>query len=118
MSKRRARSNEPGQPRELTFCCYRHYAFLGRDRTREWFCEALDEGRTEFAFQLWAYVVMPEHVPVLLYPGDAPEQMSDFLQALKEPVAGKAIRPLKENAPEWVARVSVREGRRLRHRFR
>jgi hypothetical protein len=58
VEKRRVRYNEPGQPRELTFSCYRHYAFLGRDRTREWFCAALDEARTEFAFQLWAYVVM------------------------------------------------------------
>jgi REP element-mobilizing transposase RayT len=77
----------------------------------------LDEARTEFAFQLWAYVVMPEHVHVLVYPGDSPERMSVFLQALKEPVARKAIRYLKSNAPEWLARVTVREGSRLRHRF-
>ena len=117
MSKRRARSNEPGQPRELTFSCYRHHAFLGRDRTRVWFCEALDEARTEFAFQLWAYVVMPEHVHVLVYPGEAPQRMSRFLQAVKEPVARKAIRYLQDNAPKWLARVTVREGQRLRRRF-
>src|SRR5438874_5834521 len=34
VEKRRVRYNEPGQPREMTFSCYRHYAFLGRDRTR------------------------------------------------------------------------------------
>jgi putative transposase len=62
VEKRRVRYNEPGQPRELTFSCYRHYAFLKRDRTRDWFCEALAEARTEFGFQLWAYVLMPEHV--------------------------------------------------------
>src|SRR6266849_1813331 len=64
VEKRRVRYNEPRQPRELTFSGYRHYAFLGRDRTRDWFCAALDEARTEFAVQLWAYVVMPEHVHV------------------------------------------------------
>src|SRR5438874_10495617 len=42
VEKRRVRYNEPGQPREPTSSCYRHYAFLGRDRTRAWFCEALD----------------------------------------------------------------------------
>ena len=31
LEKRRVRYHEPGQPRELTFSCYRHYAFLGRD---------------------------------------------------------------------------------------
>ena len=117
VEKRRVRYNELGQPRELTFSCYRHYAFLGRDRTREWFCEALDKARTEFAYQLWAYVVMPEHVHVLVYPEDAPEQMSAFLHALKEPVARKAIRYLKDHSSQWLARVTVHEGRRVRHRF-
>ena len=43
--------------------------------------------------------------------------MSGFLQALKEPVARKAVRHLQGNAPQWLARVTVREGPRLRHRF-
>jgi REP-associated tyrosine transposase len=117
VEKRRVRFNEPGQPRELTFSCFHHFAFLGRDRTREWFCNALDEARKKHAYQLWAYVVMPEHVHVLVYPGDAPEKMSAFLQAVKEPVARKAIRYLKDHASEWLARVRVTEGRRVRHRF-
>ena len=117
VEKRRVRFNEPGQPRELTFSCYRRYAFLGRDRTREWFCEALDEARREFAYQLWAYAVMPEHVHLLVYPGDAAERMSAFLQALKEPVARKAIRYLTDHAPQWLPRITVREGQRERRRF-
>src|SRR5437870_13832693 len=84
VEKRRVRYNEPGQPRELTFSCYHHYAFLGRDRTRAWFCEALDEARGRFAFQLWASVATPQHVHVLVYPGDAPERTSGFLQAGQE----------------------------------
>ena len=60
---------------------------------------------------------MPEHVHVLVYPGDAPEQMSAFLRAVKEPVARKAIRHFKDHASAWLARVTVSEGRRLRHRF-
>jgi putative transposase len=117
VEKRRVRDNEPGQPRELTFSCYRHYPFLGRDRTREWLCQVLDQARTECGFQLWAYVLMPEHVHVLAYPGDAAQRMSRFLQAVKEPVARKAIRSLKRTAHQWLARVTMREGPRLRHRF-
>ncbi len=117
IEKRRVRYNEPGQPRELTFSCYRHYAFLSRDRTREWLCEALAQARVHFGFQLWAYVLMPEHVHILVYPGDAPQWTSRFLQAVKEPVARQAIKFIKVNAREWLARVTVREGPRLRHRF-
>ena len=36
---------------------------------------------------------------------------------MKEPVARQAIRHLKSNAPEWLARITVREGARLRRRF-
>jgi RNA polymerase sigma-70 factor (ECF subfamily) len=48
---------------------------------------------------------------------DAPGKMSRFLQAAKEPGARKAIRCLKTNAPRWLARITVREGTRVWHRF-
>ncbi len=117
VEKRRLRYNEQGQARELTFSCFHQYAFLGRDRTREWFCEALDKARAKFAYELWAYVVMLEHIHVLVYPGNNPGQMSAFLQAMKEPVARKAIRYLRDHAPASLERVTVREGTRVRRRF-
>lgn len=117
LEKRRVRYNEPGQPRELTFSCYQRYPFLSQDRTRQWLGEALEEARRTFGYQLWAYVFMPEHVHLLVYPGEAPERMSRFLQAVKEPVARRAIAHLKRHEPSWLARVTVREGQRVRHRF-
>ena len=117
IEKRRARYNEPGQPRELTFCCYRRYAFLNRDLTRQWLCQAIDDARANVGFQVWAYVIMPEHVHLLVYPGETPERMSEFLRAIKEPVARKAIAHLKSHAPHWLERVTVREGTRVRRRF-
>jgi putative transposase len=112
-----ARPVAPARLDSVTFSCYRQYAFLGRDRTREWLCESLNVASKKFGYQLWAYVVMPEHVHLLIYPGDAPAQMSAFLQAVKEPVARKAIRHLKGHGSEWLARVTVTEGRRVRLRF-
>jgi putative transposase len=64
--KRRHRYNAAGEPRELTFSCYRRYAFLSRERTCAWFCEALEAARKKFGFQIWAYVLMPEHVHLLV----------------------------------------------------
>jgi hypothetical protein len=52
VQKRRRRYDEPGQPRELTFSCYRHYPFLIKERTRQWFCEALQAARAETGVQL------------------------------------------------------------------
>ena len=65
VDKRRVRFNEPGQPRELTFSCYRHYTFLARDRTREWFCEALDEARRGFATHHFVCQNPSERAPIV-----------------------------------------------------
>jgi putative transposase len=43
--------------------------------------------------------------------------MSQFLQAIKEPVARKAIAFLRKHSPHWLPRITVPEGKRIRHRF-
>ncbi len=115
--KRRERFDEAGHARELTFTCFRRYRFLERDRARSWFLEALQAARMEHAIELWAYVIMPEHVHLLVYPRNAEASVSEFLQEVKEPVGRKAVQYLKANAPDWLERVTVREGKRIRHRF-
>jgi REP element-mobilizing transposase RayT len=37
-------------------------------RTCQWLAEAIDEARTQHDFALWAYVFMPEHVHLIIYP--------------------------------------------------
>jgi putative transposase len=115
--KLRKRIDEPGQARELTFSCYKRYEFLGRDRTRQWFVDELAEARKTFPFDLWAYVIMPEHVHLLIYPREASAKAGIVAGRIKESVARKAIKYLEENAPEWLERISVKEGSRLRRRF-
>jgi putative transposase len=43
--------------------------------------------------------------------------MGRFLRCLKEPIARQAIDYLAAHAPAWLARLRVREGKRIRHRF-
>jgi putative transposase len=117
VEKRRHRFDEVGEPRAFTFSCYRRLALLERERSREWFREALEGARQRFGFQLLAYVLMPDHVHLLVWPGLAGAQEPRFLQALKEPVGRKAIAFLRATAPAWLACLRVREGRRVRHRF-
>jgi putative transposase len=99
-SKRRRRFDEDRQPRELTFSCYRGYPFLSRDRTREWFREALEAARSHIGIELWAYVTMPEHIHLVVLPDGSPGQISRFLKAIKEPVARKAVDHLHIAAPQ------------------
>jgi putative transposase len=115
--KCRRRYDEPGDARELTFSCYRRFRFLDRDRTRGWFISALRDALARLPVELWAYVVMPEHVHLLVVPRGEPAGVSEFLRSVKEPVARRAIAYLREHAPDWLPRITVREGRRVRHRF-
>jgi hypothetical protein len=58
VEKRLHRFDVPGDARELTFSCYRRYQFLNRDRTRQWFIDALAAARQDLPFDLWAYVII------------------------------------------------------------
>jgi putative transposase len=115
--KRRRRYDEVGQPRELTFCCYQRRPFLDRDRPRQWLVEALGGARVRWPIDLWAYVVMPEHVHLLVCPRERGAIVSGFLREVKEAVGRKAVAAIKREAPEWLNRITVHEGNRERHRF-
>src|SRR5215472_9790453 len=70
----------------VTFSCYRRRAHLGSVRTRNRFVKILDQVRLRFGFDLLGYVVMPEHVHLLV--GEpAKGNPSKALQVLKQRVS-------------------------------
>jgi putative transposase len=115
--KRLQHYDEPGHARSLTFSCYHGYRFLEKDRTRKWFLESLCDARATWHFSLWAYVIMPEHVHLLIYPPPDNPKLTAVLRDIKEPVGRNAISYLRQHAPGWLERITVREGTRVRHRF-
>jgi putative transposase len=97
--RKRVRSyNEPGHAHELTFSCFRRLPLLNRDRTRCWFLEALQSARQRHNLALWAYVVMPEHVHVIVYPREAEYQVGLIRTAIKVPVQRKALAFLRRHS--------------------
>jgi putative transposase len=60
--------NTPGHVHELTFCCYHRYDYLGDATACELFLSELERCRAEHDFKLWAYVLMPNHVHLLIWP--------------------------------------------------
>ena len=112
--KRRRRFDEPGHARELTFSCYRQFQFLSRERTRQWVADALQTARTKWSFELWAYVLMPEHIHLLIHPRAPNLEAGKIVGGIKEEVARKAIAYLARHAPAWLPRITVQEGDRVR----
>jgi putative transposase len=76
----------------ITFSCYRRRPLLGSVRERNAFVRALNEVRDKFGFALAGYVVMPEHVHLLI---GEPKlgNPSTVIQSLKLRVSKRMRRP-------------------------
>lgn len=70
----------------LTWSCYRRKPLLGSARARNRFLKILDEVRQRYRFRLVGYVVMPDHVHLLI---SEPERgtPSTVVQVLKQRVS-------------------------------
>lgn len=82
----------------VTFSCDERRAYLADAAARDLFLDALEKARVSYGFEVDAYVVMPEHVHLLL--GEPPEdELSAALQALKISVARRS-----SQKPFWLPR--------------
>lgn len=66
--KRMRRREVPGGVRFITFSCQRRLPLLGRAEIRDAFATALALARQRHGFELFAWVVMPEHVHLMARP--------------------------------------------------
>ena len=72
----------------VTFSCYRRLPLLSSAGSRNIFVKILDQVRDHYGFALVGYVVMPEHVHLLI--GEPPPGTpSTVLQVLKEGVSSR-----------------------------
>ena len=76
----------------LTFSCYRRLPLLKTERARDVFVRELARVRTEYGFSLVGYVVMLEHVHLLISEPNKGTP-STVLQMLKQRVSRKLRRP-------------------------
>ena len=82
----------------ITFSCYRRQAWLGTAEARDLFEKSLETMRLRYDFWITGYVVMPEHVHLLV--SEPPViLLSKVLQALKLSVAVQRC-----ERPFWQAR--------------
>jgi putative transposase len=103
------RADVPGDARLLTFSCFQRQAFLSRGRCCEWFLDALERSRRTHGFDLWAFVLMPEHVHLLIYPGHELHRAADMLYTLKKSVTNRALAFIRREAPEFLIRMEDRQ---------
>ncbi len=115
--RRRRNYNVPGHAHALTFTCYHRYPFLQAERTCEWLAESIETARQDFDFAVWAYVFMPEHVHLVVWPRRKQYDIAKIRRAIKEPVGRKAIKYLEQHSPAWLVRVTRKRGQRTERLF-
>ncbi|MEW5702048.1 MAG: transposase [Candidatus Zixiibacteriota bacterium] len=88
--------NVPGHAHFLTFSCYQRRPLLVDDVIRLLFVRQLATTRDTLEYDLWAYVIMPDHVHLLVRPRKDDHSISEFLRALKRNVGFHALNRLQE----------------------
>ena len=95
------RFQESGDLHYVTFSCYHRKPKLGTPERRSLFEQALEQTRQQYGFFVTGYVVMPEHVHMLV---SEPEQkvLWRALQSVKQSVARTLA--LRADEPFWQPR--------------
>ncbi|MCC6494372.1 MAG: transposase [Pirellulales bacterium] len=107
--KRCKRYNDPGHAHALTFSCFRRQPFLNSDRSRLWLVEAVDRARAKHHFHVWAYVIMPEHVHLLIWPTTVVYNVGDILNSIKQSVAKRALAYVQRESPAFLEHMADRQ---------
>ena len=112
------RYNDVGHAHFLTFSCFRRQPLLSRDRSRQWMLESIDRARKRHDFHLWSYVIMPEHVHLLIWPARSEYSISAILKSLKQSVARRALTFVEQNSPSFLRQMEDRQPNgRVAYRF-
>ena len=85
------RHESPGGFRYLTFSCYKRLPLLGTARMRDLMARSIESARVWCQFEVYAYVVMPEHLHLMIRPDVREFTVDAISQRIKQPVATRAI---------------------------
>ncbi|MDP8208306.1 MAG: transposase [Candidatus Electryonea clarkiae] len=108
--------HEEGHAHFLTFNCHKKLWLFKGEPFYSMFLKQVRRAREQHKFHLYAYVVMPNHVHMLLYPNGTVE-ISSILRTIKRPFAYHALKILSERYPELFAKLRVQHGKRIMNRF-
>ncbi len=116
--KLRHSSDNANAAHALTFSCFRRQKFLAGERACAWLADSLERARTDLAFDLWAYVFMPDHVHIVVWPRGSMFRVRAALAAIKLPVSRRAVAFVRRAAPHFLSRMlDAQPDGRSTHRF-
>lgn len=115
--RHRKAHNLPGHAHALTFSCYRGYPFLRGSKTCHWLAEAVNRAGADLGYSVLAYVFIPEHIHLVIFPKNRDDDIALFLRAVKQPVARRAVQYLLRYSPQWIPKITRTRGKRTERLF-
>lgn len=111
--RHRERYEVAGTARFLTFSCYRRLRLFDNDRIKAEFVARSEAACDELAVDVFAWVVMPEHVHLVVMAREPGATMAAFLRRLKGPFAQHVVRRWVDLDAPILSRVRTSEGYRF-----
>ena len=102
--------HEPGDLHELTFSCYRRITLLTNNTIREKLARTIDAAGEKYRISLVAFVFMPEHLHLLVWPHDDDPAIDHYLRDVKLPVSVFQKKLLVANRSRLLQRLTVPSG--------
>ena len=101
--------HEPGHLHELTFSCYQRMPLLARSAQCTHLATCLTNACRERQIDLVAFVFMPEHVHLLVYPRSVNPNISLFLARIKQPFSKRFKEHLQQRDSKLLEELTVQE---------
>jgi putative transposase len=109
--------NTPGQAHELTYSCYRKLPWFIDEVACRIFLDSVRLSQRKFRFHLWAYVVMPDHVHLLIWPLERGYDIAKVLQAINGVTSHRYSRLLARINPDLRSKYMEKKSNREIFRF-
>lgn len=99
MRNKRLHFNTPRHAHELTFSCYQKKQFLLDEQSCLFLADAVNLAREKHHLKIWAYVFMPNHVHLLLYPERDVYSISAILLTIKQSASRRILIHTRKHNP-------------------
>jgi len=111
--KRVRHFDDPGHFHELTFSCFRRMPLLTNDVWRGMLSESIDRAMAGQGYRLAAFVYIPEHVHLLVYPISDAKGIAALLRAIKRPYSYRIKQLLASEGSRLLEELTVRQRTRV-----
>jgi len=107
--KRVRHYDDPGHVHELTFSCYGRMSLLTNDLWRGMLSESIDRAMNGQRYGLVAFVYMPEHVHLVVYPRREATGIDRLLRAIKRSYSYRIKQLLVSTESRLLEKLTIRQ---------